>query len=475
MNRLVLALAGLLMWTASAAAQTDDVPAPPPPEETAARALEAPPAAMPEWLPRADGGLTADEAARRAVETAPAVRSGQAARVAAEAQRDQAASAFAPRFDFRGSYTRINRVDLPPFEIPGFPATDNPFPQILDIFAVTGQVAIPVSDYFFTIWPSYEGAEEATRAASHQIEAARQDVAFRAREAFYNHVRARAATWVSEQAVASVEATLRDVENRLAAGVGSRADVAQVRAQLASARSAVVQARGQARVTDRVLRRLMHQSGDEEIRIGEDLSADDLPPSPEEARLVADAVDARAEMRALRAVVDAREAAVRARVGGTLPRVALTGQVETSSPNQRVVPQTTDIYTTWAVGAAVTWSPNDLAAGIHQIREAEALATQAREDLAQLEDGIAIEAAQALAASEAARESLLAAREAYAAAELALSDRRAMLRAGAATSTEVTQAQLALTQAQLSLLNAAVDVRLAQAMIDRVQGRAYAP
>jgi len=48
-----------------------------------------------------------------------------------------------------------------------------------------------------------------------------------------------------------------------------------------------------------------------------------------------------------------------------------------------------------------------------------------------------------------------------------------MLRAGAATTTEVTNAQLALTQAQLQLLNAAVDLQVAEAQVERVRGRSY--
>lgn len=469
MKRMILALVGVLAVPTAAIAQE----AAPPPEEVARVAPEPPPAEMPDWLEVTPNGLTADGAARRAVETAPAVRGGTAAREVAEAQRDQAASAFAPRFDFTGSYTRINEVDLPPFEIPGLPPTDNPFPQILDLFAIRAQVAVPVSDYFFTVWPGYEGAEEATRAASYQLEATRQSVAFRAREAYYNYVRALASGWVAEQTILSVDATLQDVENLLSAGVGSRADVAQVRAQRAQANAVRIQALGLVRVTERALRRQLHLEASERITIGEDLMALGGAAPPEESGLVERALSERAEVRALRSVVSAREANVRAQVGTTLPRIALTGQFETSSPNQRVIPQTTDIFTTWALGAAVSWSPNDLATGIHRVRQAESELSQAREDLAGLEDGVAVEAAQAVAAIETARAAIDAARERYAAATLSLEDRRAMLRAGAATSTEVTTAQLSLSQAQIALINAAIDLHLAQAQVDRVIGEAY--
>ncbi|GAB5548010.1 MAG: TolC family protein [Sandaracinaceae bacterium] len=467
---------GLLVLSWSLAASAQDAPetqAVPSPVQTASMAAvaesEAP---MPEFLAATPGGMTADRAAQLAVDTAPSVRRSRWAHRAARAQVDQAVSRFVPRFDFSASYTRINEVDLPPFEIPGLPPSDNPFPQILDMYAVRGSVQIPVTDYFFIVWPSYEGALGFVDATEHQVEAERQSVAFRAREAFYNHVRAQAGLWIAGQSVTSLEATLGDVESLQAAGVAARADAAQVRARLASARAMTVQARGQVRVTERVLRRLLHLPADVPIRIGEDLFSAEVDGSPSERTLVDRALEQRAEVAALRTLVDARQSVVQARTGTMLPRVSLVGNIETSSPNQRVIPQTTDFYTTWALGASVAWSPNDAAIGYHQVAEAEAELGQVREDLEQLHDGIAIEAAQAVAAHEAAREQINASREAVAAAQLSLDDRREMLRAGVATTTEVTTAQLDLTRAQLELVNAYVDLHVAGAQVARVVGEA---
>ena len=456
-----------LSWGGPALAQDGEAPIASPVQAASMAAVAEEEAPMPEFLAPTPGGMTADRAAQLAVDTAPSVRRSRAAHLAARAQVDQAVSRFVPRFDFSASYTRINEVDLPPFEIPGLPPADNPFPQILDLFAVRGSVQVPVTDYFFIVWPSYEGALGFVDATEHQVEAERQTVAFRAREAFYNHVRARAGLWIAEESVRSLEATLGDVESLQAAGVSGRADVAQVRARLASARAMAVQANGQVRVTERVLRRLLHLPADAPLSIGEDLFSAEVDGSPSETTLVDRALEQRAEVAALRTLIEARRSVVQARTGGMLPRLSLVGNIETSSPNQRVIPQTSDFYTTWAVGASVAWSPNDAAVGWHQVREAEAALVQVQEDLEQLRDGVVIEAAQ-----EAAREQIGASREAVAAAQLSLDDRREMLRAGLATTTEVTTAQLDLTRAQLELVNAYVDLHVAGAQVARVVGEA---
>lgn len=461
-------IAGILLVLYSPRARAQPPPASP---EDAARTVLDEPDDTPAWMTPTPGGLTAARAARLAVETSPAVRGAEAGRSRARAQADLAASGFAPRVDITGSYTRINEVQLPPFEFAGM-TFDNPFPQILDLWAVRGELVLPVSSYFFSVWPSYEGAEGFAEAAERQVEARAQQVAFEARDSFYRYVGALGSRWVAEQTVESLVATLADVEARRTAGAGTRADVAQVQAQLASARAGLVQAEGLVRVTERVLRRRLHLPRDESIEVGEDLFADTEGDPPSEQALIEQAMDGRPEVLALRTVIEARQSLVRAAVGTTLPQLALIGRLETSSPNQRIIPQTTDFFTTWAVGAALTWSPNDLAMGIHRIREAEAQVTEAREDLAQLADAVAIEAARALAAYEAAAESIAAAREAVQAAELALADRRALLRAGVATSTEVIQAQLEHTRARLSLIRAYVDLHVARADIERVAGRA---
>lgn len=459
-----LGLVAALLPTSVAAGQERPAPSVELPEVE----LEAP-----DFLQPSVGGLTSVEAAERAVRTAPQVRRARAAQRSAGARVDEAISSFVPRFDFSASYNRINEVTFPPFEIPGLPPVDNPFPQVLDLWAVQGTLEIPVSDYFLVLLPAYDGAQGFLDAQVYEREVQEQAIAFRARQAYYQYARSLATVWVAEEAVTSLEASARDIEALVQAGVSARAELAQVRANLARAEVAVVQAEGGLRVSDRQLRQLLHADDDERFFLGEDLFAAPRESGVTHQDLLTEAMEARPEVLALRALLTARQAVVRSRVGSTLPRIALNGSVETSNPNPRVIPQVAEFFTTWVLGASVAWSPNDLAVGYHQVRQAELDVEQVEEDIREIRDLISVEAENAVATFEAASESIGGLQDGLVAAQVALDDRRALLAAGAGTSTEFVQAQLDQVNARLDLIDAYVNVRIAEAGIDRVRGRAY--
>lgn len=441
-------------------------------EETGAPDNEAVIAEIAEGIEREPGGLTAAEVARRAVDTAPSVRSARAShRVALDAANEARAS-FVPNLTLTAGYTRLSEITLPPFEIPGLPPSDNPFPQVLDMFLFRATAAIPVSDYFLTILPAYEGTEGFADAASAQAELAEQQAAFRAREALYNYARAQSAVAITTLAVSTLEDTLVHIDALVGAGVLPRADGLQMRARVASARAGATQARGAARLTERVLRTMIHMPANEPLRLGEDLLAIPNAAFDSEQELVEEALARRPEARALRSLVRARQLLARAREGALYPRVLITAQADVANPNQRFFPQSEVFNATWAVGAALTWSPSSLPAQLHQLEQAHSQVSQARDDLSALEDGISIEATQALTQYASAQESIVSAREALMAAHGAFADRRRLLAAGVGTTTELAGAQLELTQAQLAFVDAHILLHLATASIERVAGRA---
>jgi len=460
LGRASVAVAALLLWPSPGFAQNDP-----------AADVDAVVAELASRIEPEPGGLTANEVARLAVQNAPSVRGAQAARQQAEEAAAQARSAFIPQLTLTAGYTRLSEVGLPPLELPGLGAVDNPFPQILNVFLFRATAAIPVTDYFLTILPAYEGAERFAEAAEAGVELQGQQIAFRAREAYFNHIRARGGLAIASQAVTTLEATLEDVESLVGAGVLPRADGLQLRARLASARAAQTQARGAVRLTERALRTMLHLPEDTPVRIGEDLLRLPAPPVDSEDALIAEARRARPEVRALRALVGARESLATAREGALFPRVLITAQADMANPNQRIFPQSESFNGTWAVGVALSWSPTSLPGQLDQLEQAQSQVAQARADLEALEDGLAIEATQAWVAYESARESIESSREGLIAAHAAFEDRRRLLAAGAGTTTELAGAQLELTQAQLAFVNAHISLHVAVANIERVAGR----
>jgi outer membrane protein TolC len=92
-------------------------------------------------------------------------------------------------------------------------------------------------------------------------------------------------------------------------------------------------------------------------------------------------------------------------------------------------------------------------------------------ELSALEDALRQEIGQGFEDYEAARQAMESALTGIRAAEESYRVRREQFRAGAAVATDVIDAESELRRARLELVNAAIDVRIARARLDRAVGR----
>jgi len=447
------------------------------------------------------GGLTAEDAARRAVATAPSLDSARAQLTAAQSGAQRALQAFVPRVELSGRYTRLSEITPPSLfgdpavlrqqleqarivagmvsdpaaqqlflaNIAGQEAQANfTFPVILDQFALGASLTVPVTDLFLQVWPAYEAADGAARAVRYQIRARASEVAQQAREAFYAYARARGALAIATAAVAAVEMQEDLVEALVRAGTTAHVDLARVQAQVAAAHVAALRTEAGVRIAETAVRTLLHS--EDPVAIGEDLLAPVPPPEASREALVAQALTHRAEPLALRTAIGARGRQIDAAEGSRWPHLVLVGNLTYANPNQRFIPQSSVFRETWDVSAVLTWSPNDFFTGERVADDARAQRGQAEADLRALEDGIGLQVTQAYENLRAAQAAMQAAEAGVAAAEEALEVRTQQYRAGATIITEVILAVNERARAELDLLNAALDARVARAQLDRAIG-----
>lgn len=439
------------------------------------------------------GGLTADAAASAAIDTAPSMRSAEAAVVAAEAGARAAWQNLFPRLELSARYTRLSPVTQPDFGsiglspedaamarilvdgvddpeanllwtslINSFSSTDGgfSFPVILNQYAFRATASYPVSDLFFTILPGYRAAETATEARRAQTRVEHQQIGNRAREAYYALARARGGMTVAQKAVEQSEAHLRQVEILVEAGAAAPVERLRLQAQVAQARLQVANAQAGVALSEHALRSLMHDESNGHIAIGEDFS---VPPPEVEGDLSAltdRALRQRPEMLALEALVEARERALRVDLGRRYPQLLVQANVDVANPNQRIIPQRERFDTTWDLSVILRWSPNEFGQARQRVEQARAELLQVRADIDALRDGIRLEVAQHAAQLEAARVAYEASVVALRAAHEAYRVRRSQLEAGAAVTSDVIDADADLTRARLGVVDAAIQLRL---------------
>lgn len=516
--RALAALAALVLGAAPVNAQTrtDTVSPIPAPPAVAQAYVDAPPAAeaavstpstdLLAALHGGPGGLTADAVARRSVETAPGLERAQAAALSAEAAATRASYAFIPRLELTARYTRLSSITAPELsfgtaltpeqiamsrgaigmvadpaaqaiftgqleaQIASSQGGGFSFPVILNQYAFHAGLTVPVSDMFLTILPAYRASQRFAEAAEAQVESQQQTVALQAREAFYGYARARASLAVAQLAVSQVEAHQRDVAAFVRAGTVAAVEEQRIEAQLAAARVGLARTMGAVAIAAVALRSLTHDPSLNAPGIGEDLLADMAPILLTPDQLVASAMNRRAEVRALRFVITGRESVTTARRMQGMPRLAVAANADLANPNQRYVPAEQVFNGTWDVSAVLSWSPNDFLASTQDVSSASADLAQSRADLAALEDGLRIEVQQAFESYNASRDALAAARLGEAASAEAYRIRQERFRAGAAVTTDIIDADAELSRARLDLINAAIDLRIANARLRRATG-----
>lgn len=427
------------------------------------------------WLPSPARAveLTADDAALLATRAAPSVLQADTAADQARGAVALGAFGFVPRVDLRAGYTRLSEIEPKPLSFGGV-EIENPFPILTDTYTSRATVTLPLTGTFLTTLPTFQAARNTATALEYQEEATLQAVALQARQTFYGAVRARAAAEIADHGVEILEAHIADLEVLVSANLATRADLLAARAQLAEARAQQVARRGGAAVSEDSLRILLDLPASEPIGLTGTAGTGEVP-ELDRAGMLTTALSERPEVRALRALVKAQQANVRATVGGQFPAISAFADADYANPNQRIIPSTDEFAGTWDAGVVVTWSPTDAVGRGVLVGRAKVQVSQARSDLEALNDRIAIEVSQATNDLAVAVGTLTAAREGLVSATEAFRVRTELLGAGEATPAELLDSEAALIRAQLAESDARIGIELALARVQHVIGRAAPP
>lgn len=448
------------------------------------------------------GGLTAEEAARRAVGTAPSMQRAELAVKAAEAGARQAWQGFFPQLEVSARYTRLSRITQPEFGSIGFSdeqlalargavdAVSDPnarflwnslldafsdtdafaFPVLLNQYGLRGSLTLPVSDIFFTVLPSYRAANTAVEAQQAQRTVEERAVSLRTREAYYELARARGGQIVAARTLAQTEARRDQVRALVEGGAAARVDLLRLEAQVAQAQVANARAQGGANIAERALRLLMH-ADNQPIVLGEDVFTEPDPIEGSLRELVDQGLAARPEMIALRSLEEAQERTVTAEQGRRYPQLAVQANFDYANPNNRIIPQQQEFNGTWDLSVLLRWSPNEMGVARQRVEQARASLMQVRTDMDQLRDGVQLEVDSAFEALRTAKLAYGAARTGLEAAQESYRVRVEQLEAGAAVTSDVIDAEADLARARLQAIDAAIGIRLADARLRQAIGQ----
>lgn len=426
------------------------------------------------WSPAPAGAqespaaLTLEDAIRLGLANSLRLAELQGRQEAAEAAEAGRGAARLPVVALHGGYMRTNHVEEFSFSQPGQPVRVL-YPDEPDNYRARLDVQWPI--YTAGRVGALERAARAEREATGEdLAAARADLRLEVARAFWALVTARDTAQVLERSLASIDAHVRDLRNRLDQGLIPPNDVLSAEAQQARERLLAIEAANARAVAEADLRRLLGMESAGPIEPKAALGARSEPRAGPEA-LIDEAKANRPERRALEDRTEAALARADAAAAGSRPQVAVVAGYDYARPNPRIFPRIGEWNDSWDLSFNVAWSLWDGGRNRAERAEAVALATAAKARAGDFDRQLAFEVTQRrleLDSSSAAISVADAGVRAAVEARRVVGER---FNAGVATSTEVLDAQTDLIQAELSLTRALANVRLAEARLARAIGQ----
>ena len=328
--------------------------------------------------------LTLDEAVTRAFEASHRLAEARARLEGAQATVQIRQSAARPIANATAGYTRTNHVDE--FGVPAPGGGINIFyPDVPDNFITRIAAQWPIYTAGRTDALERAAASEAS-AAGAELDTARADLRFEVTRSYWAVATSREAVRVLEESVARAEAQVRDARQRLDVGLVPPSDVLTFEAQRASEELQLIEAINLLESSLVDLRRLIGADPNAAIEIADRLDTPragaDLVPAekaaagaqadPEAARLVAEALEQRPELRALTFRIEGAQARQAAAATGRRPTVALGGGYDFNKPNPKIFPREDIWQRSWDVGLNMSWTVFDSGRTRAEVAEAAA-------------------------------------------------------------------------------------------------------
>ena len=411
--------------------------------------------------------VTLEQASASARERQPQLRQARATTAAAEARADQALAPYLPQVSGSAAYQRAtaNYVTRPGSLPSGVtPASHAASLSTFNSFSFGLTASQLVYDFGVTSG-RYEAARATARAQELSERSAILQVDLAVRLAYFTARATKALVTVARETYANQERHLESIQAFVNVGTRPDIDLAQGRADLATARVQVINAENGYETAKAQLNQAMGVEQSTDYDVADEM----LQPVPGEGQstgaLVDEALRLRPELAVLAEQARAAGLTLRSLRGGYWPSVGVsTGATEAGSALSNL---------TWNLAAGVTLSWSFYEGGLTsaQVREAEANRVILSAEVEALRLQVRLQIDQARLGVRAAVGALAAADEALTNARERLRLAEGRYEAGVGNIIELGDAQLALTSAEAQRVQAEFNLSSARAQLLQALGR----
>ncbi len=408
--------------------------------------------------------LTADEAARIALQLQPDVTIANADIVAAQGQTQQARAALRPSLGFSAGYTQQESLNAST-------GTGGNTGGGTDPFSNNSSSGLRASATVRQLLFDFKRTRDAVRASAARERAAnanltrvQSDLVLQVKQAFYTFVQNSRLVNVNEANVKNRQDQLALAQARLNVGLGAPPDVVRALTAVADAVFNLESARNSASLSRVNLALLMGIDARTPLQTAD--SSEPIIATDDVNGLVNQALAQRPEVAQAQATLDAAGFGVSIARKSNAPSIGVSGSLasrgDNLSLNRSSVRATLDF----------SWTPFDGGLSRGLVKEAQANASIAQSELNRARQNIVSDVSQAYLNLRTAEQSVVTADAQVANAEESVRLAEGRYRAGVGTFIEVTDAQAALLTARTNRVNAVANVDKARAALSRAIGAA---
>jgi outer membrane protein len=422
--------------------------------------------------------LSLDEAIAAGLEASPGLHASRMKAESSAARARELAAAKLPSFKLGAAYSRLSEV--PPFQVT-LPISPTPI-LVSESYFNNWNLRLSVQQPLFTGFRLEAGTESARmleRSAGLDLDKDRAEFVFAVKSAYWGLARAREVASVIGETIGQVREHLKDVRAFFDQGLLTKNEVLRAELQLSNAELAAIDARNALEVARTALMSLIGLPVDSDVELTTSAESQvSRVPDPASARddaaaakaLLDTALAGRPEIKSAEFRIKASEAGLKAARAGWYPQVSLTGNYYYLRPNPRFLPALDRFKGTWDVGIAVSLDIWNWGQTKSQAEQAKAQLAQARDTRQLLEDQAVLEVTQSRLALARAVEKIRVAAAAVGQADENLRMVRERFRQGVALNADVLDAEVFLLQAKTARVQAAIDLVLAQARLEKALG-----
>jgi len=423
--------------------------------------------------------LSLEEAVAAGLEASPGLHASRMKVESTAAKSREIAAGRLPSVKFGGGYARLSEV--PPFEVT-VPGSQVPF-VVSENYFNNYSLRLGIQQPLFTGFRLQAGAESARmleKSAGQGLEKDRVDFVFVVKSAYWSLARAREFEKITEENIRQVGEHLKDVRAFFEQGLLTRNEVLRAELELSNAELSRFDARSASELTLTSLNSLigLPLETDVELTTLAESQASRLPveetaleETTKSTAMIESALANRPELKSADFRIKASELGVKAAKAGFYPQVYLSGNYYYLRPNPRYMPALDNFKRTWDLGISVSFDVWNWGQTKSQAEQAKAQLAQARDARQLLEDQAVLEVTQSRLMLVQARERMKLAAQAAGQAEENLRVTRERFKQGVALNTDVLDADVALLRARMNRAQAAIDLVLAQARLEKALGR----